>query len=168
MVFYRDKRHIRGQPSSLQMGDSRIHFTERAKFLGLTFDTHLNWIDHINDLKARCLRRLAILKAVARVHWGADRPTLMLLYKAIVLSLLDYGCQIYGNATEAILQRLDSVHHAGIRISSGAFQSSRISSLLAESGELPLSFHRQMVTMKTAVRLSVATSIGDLFYPDRD
>ena len=58
MVFYKDKRHVRGQSVSLQMGNTQILITDNVKFLGMTFDSHLNWIGHINNIKAQCLRRM--------------------------------------------------------------------------------------------------------------
>lgn len=168
MIFYRDKRHLRGDAVPLRMGDVSIPFCDTVKFLGLTFDSHLNWVDHIRILKARCMQRMNVIKAVTRVHWGADRPTLLLLYKATVLSVLDYGCQIYGTASPSVLQKLDPVHHQGIRLSSGAFRSSRIECMLSEAGAMPLSSHRRLVMMRSAIRLMGSPPVSQCFQFDID
>lgn len=168
MIFYRHKRHLRGNVTALHMGDVHIPFCDNAKFLGLTFDSHLNWRDHIRNLKARCMQRMNVIKAVTRVHWGADRPTLLLLYKAIILSVLDYGCQIYGNASDSALDKLDPVHHQGIRLSSGAFRSSPINSLMAEAGAMPLLYHRQLVMMRSAIRIMNSPPVKRCFQIDVD
>ena len=49
--------------------------------------------------------------------WGGDRDTLLMLYRAIVRSKLDYGCIVYGTASNTDLRQLDSImpylaHHA--------------------------------------------------------
>lgn len=163
VVFYKNKRHIRHQTVRLNLGPNVIKLCSHAKFLGLIFDTHLNWKSHVADLKARCFRRATVMKSIARVHWGADRSTLMLFYNATVLSVLDYGCSIYGTASPSVLHSLDSVHHMGVRISSGAFRSSRICNLLCEAGVLPLSYHRQLVMMRTAISLFHDPTLHDLF-----
>ena len=48
---------------------------------------------------------------------------------------------------------LDSVHHAGIRLATGAFKTSPIPSLLTDAGELPLDLHRQKAMLRYWIRL---------------
>ncbi|XP_066900683.1 uncharacterized protein [Halyomorpha halys] len=55
---------------------------------------------------------------------------------------MDYGSFVYGSARYQVLAKLDTIHHAGIRIATGAFRTSPILSLCAESGQLPLLFRR--------------------------
>ena len=42
-------------------------------------------------LKARCLKALNLLKVLSHTSWGADRTTLLKLYRPLVQSKLDYG-----------------------------------------------------------------------------
>ena len=70
------------------------------------------------------------------------------LYRALIRSKLDYGCMIYSSANPYILNTLDSVHNEGIRICTGAFKSSPISSLYAETGEPSLSTRRAKLTIQ--------------------
>ena len=121
----------------------RIPCVQETRFLGLIFDCKLTWVSHLKALKNKCLDALNILKVLAHTLWGADRKTLLRLYKALILSKLLYGCEIYSSASPSKLKILDSVHHTGIRLATGAFRSSPIPSLLVEAGELPLDLHRQ-------------------------
>ena len=52
-------------------------------------------IPNIKYLKAKCLRALNLLKVLSHTSWGADRTTLLKLYRSLVRSKLDYGCIIY-------------------------------------------------------------------------
>ena len=168
MLFYRDSRWKKGEGITLKMRDHIIPINQTVKFLGLIFDTHLNWKNHIAYVKAKCKSALNLLKKLSHTNWGADRHTLMMLYKTTVLSILDYGSQIYGSASEAVLKSLDAVHNEGLRISTGAFKSSPSKSVQVESGEPPLSLHRDLVTMRSAIRIQATDSPTKNLFNKRD
>ena len=132
---------------------TRVPCVEETRFLGLIFDHKLTWAPHIKILKAKCLEALNIFKVLSHSSWGADRQTLLKLHKALILSKLAYGSEVYSSASPARLKMLDSVHHAGIRLALGAFKSSPISSMLVDAGELPLDLHRQTALVKYWIRL---------------
>ena len=147
--------HIRGihQDQDIYLYGKRISCVEETRFLGLIFDRKLSWIPHIKDLKARCLKTLEILKALSHTSWGADRKHMLMLYKSLIASKLAYGCEIYSSAKDSKLKTLNSVHNAGIRIASGAFKSSPISSLMVDAGELPLELCRQSLLIQYYYRV---------------
>ena len=94
-----------------------------------------------------------ILKKLAHTTWGASRSTMLKLYKATVLSILEYGSPIYTSASESVLKTLEPVHHLGLRLATGAFRSSPTNSLIVESGDLPLKYRFQISTMKRGLKL---------------
>ena len=70
-----------------------------------------------------------------------------MLYRAIVRSKLDYGCIVYGTASNANLRQLDSIHNSGLRLELGAFCTSPVSSLYTETNETPLEERRLKLSM---------------------
>ncbi|XP_076057241.1 uncharacterized protein LOC143034778 [Oratosquilla oratoria] len=60
---------------------------------------------------------------------------------------------LYLYARNTKLERLNAVHHAGVRIATGAFKSSPIPSLLVDAGELPLVLMRQSQMIKYWTRV---------------
>ena len=122
----------------LKLDNDPIWFVKEAKFLGLIWDTKVTFEPHIKYLKARCQKPLNILKVLSRTEWGADRTTLLKLYRSLVRSKLDYGCVVYGSAAKTSLAKLDPVHNQGLRLSLGAFRSSPVESLYVEAHEHPL------------------------------
>lgn len=104
-------------PSGQQLAVSTEH-----KFLGIILDTKLTFIPHLKYLKGKCLKAMKIIKILSHTTWGSDRKCLMNLYKSLVRSRLDYGAPIYQSATHSALRTLDSVHHLGIRLATGAFR----------------------------------------------
>ena len=94
------------------------------------------------------MKRLDLLKCVSSVSWGADRAVMLRLYRAIVRTKLDYCSIVYMSAKDTALKVLDPVHHAAIRLSTGAFRSSPVESLNVESGEMPLVYRRSQLQIQ--------------------
>ena len=127
----------------LYLNGQRIPCVQETRFLGLIWDSRLTWKPQLANLKAKCLKALDILKALSHTSWGADRVQLLRLYRSLIFSKLMYGCEVYTSATPNRLNVLNSIHHAGIRISTGAFKSSPIESMLVDAGEISLDLHFQ-------------------------
>ena len=82
----------------LHLYGSPVPVVEESRFLGILFNRRLSFVPHIGYLRAKCLEALNLLKVLSRTSWGADRTTLLKLYRSLVRSKLDYGCIIYGSA----------------------------------------------------------------------
>lgn len=140
---------------TLKLDSIQLILSTTHCFLGLIFDGPiLTWKHHIAYLRTSCAKRLNILKRLAGVRWGASRTTLLHFYSTYIQSKLDYGSVIYGSASSSILKPLDTISNTAIRIALGAFCSSPIPSLFAESGILPLSFRRQSFLCKNLFKIS--------------
>ena len=146
MLFHR--KRIDEAPTLKLYNRIEIEFPPSVKFLGMHFDSSLNWKFHIRKLKTKCTKRLAILKNLSHLTWGADRHTLIQLYNALIRPLLDYGSVVYSSANDSILQTLNPIHNSALRISMGAFKSTPIISLYAESGEMPLKYRRKQLLIQ--------------------
>lgn len=137
----------------IKLSDNNIPNVQQTKLLGMILDPKLTWVPHLKDLKTRCTRALDILKCLSRKTWGADRSTLLHIYRAQIRAKLDYGCGIYSSATKTTLKMLDPIHHQGIRLSTGAFRTSPVESLYVESAEPSLSFRRNKLSLQMYTRL---------------
>ena len=137
----------------LYMNGQRIPCVDETRFLGLIFDRKLTWVPHFKFIRNKCFKSLQLLKILSHTSWGADRKTLLRLHHSLILSKLFYGCEVFTSASPSKLKMLDAVHHAGVRIATGAFKSSPISSLLADAGELPLDLLLQSSLVRCFYRL---------------
>ena len=82
--------------------------------------------------------------------WVAERTTLLHIYLILVCSKLDYGAHVYCTASPHTLRILDPVQNEGLRLATGAFRSSPITSLHVESNVLPLDLHRESLAVETS------------------
>ena len=137
----------------IRLNGQIIPTRSEAKFLGVWLDRRLTYKQHFKRIRERCFRSLNVLKCVSRTSYGADRTTLLLLYRSLVRSKLDYASFVYDSASESSKRTLDVVHHSALRVVTGAFRTSPAVSLLAEAHELPLSLRRKMLGMRYALKV---------------
>ena len=147
VVHFRTPRSRVQRPPNVRIGNTLLPVEGSTKFLGLWWDSHLSFKKHIRVLKTQCKEALNLLRVVAHLKWGGDRDTLLMLYRAVVRSKLDYGCIVYGTTANANLRPLDSIHNTGLRLALGAFCTSPVSSLYTEANEAPLEERRLKLSM---------------------
>ena len=155
------KQRIYTEPTHHLDGQA-IPVKDEVKFLGLVFDKKLDFKAHVAYLKKKCQKALNILRVVGHTDWGADKSTLLKLYRTLVRSKLDYGCAVYGSAKHDILKLLDPIHHQGLRIALGAFRTSPVQSLYAEAGEPSLRHRRLKLSMNYFLKLKSLPDITTL------
>ena len=51
--------------------------------------------------------------------------------------------EIYSSASKTLIKKLDSIHNTGIRICTGAFRTSPVTSLMVDANEYPLNYRRE-------------------------
>jgi len=73
VVFsHRTNTHI-----ELTINNQLVKIDNKAKFLGIVFDSKLNWNEHIKYLEEKCKKRLNLMRAVAGNTWGANKKSLL-------------------------------------------------------------------------------------------
>ncbi|KAI5708247.1 hypothetical protein M8J77_018932 [Diaphorina citri] len=138
---------------SLTYNGIQLKFVSGTKFLGLQWDSKMNWSLHIEYIKKRALNSLNALKMICNKRWGVRREVLLKFYKSFILPIFDYGSFIYGSAKDHLLSKLNTIHHTGIRIATGALRSSPVVSLYVDSGIPPLSLRRAKLLMNYVAKV---------------
>ena len=105
-------------------------------------------------MKAKCLKTLDILKVLSNTNLGGDRSVLLNLYRSLVRSKLDYALIVYGSARKSYLKSLDTIHYQGLRLALGAFRTSPVESLYAESNEPSLYTRREKLSLQYTTKLA--------------
>ncbi|XP_055691082.1 uncharacterized protein LOC129794310 [Lutzomyia longipalpis] len=137
-------------PPSFTIYDSPIAVEETIKILGVNFDNKLSFKQHVANLRSECAKRVQLIRTLANTSWGADRSQLLQVSLAVVGGKCDYGVQAYGTASISTLNRLNGPYNAAIRLSTGAFKSSPVESVLAEAGVSGLEERRSLLIMRWA------------------
>ena len=88
------------------------------------------------------------MRSVSSTEWGADQKTLMMIYRSLIRSKIDYGCIVYNSASSRDLESLESVSNEVMRMSSGCFKYTPIFSLQGITGEPPLQIRIYKLSLK--------------------
>nr|CAI5855984.1 unnamed protein product [Callosobruchus analis] len=145
-------RHRLPDINNITLGSLNIPVKNCVTYLGITLDSKLTWNDHINKSLDKCERSLNVLKAVNRYKWGADPKTNLLFYRAYTRSIIDYGCFLYGSATQSRLLKIDRIQFKALRLALGALRSTPTQALLAECNEPPLYLRRLFLAEKYIIK----------------
>ena len=139
---------------NLSLDGVRLEYSPVARFLGLKFDGRLTWKAHVKYLKQVAVPALNLLKHLTGTSWGADRKSLLMIYKSLVRSKFDYGSQAYGTATEHTLQPLTVLQNMCLRICTGALRCTRVSRLEVEAVVPPLQRRRDYLCLAYGYKLA--------------
>ena len=133
-------------PPPLYLHNTALEYVQQYKFLGLQFDSpKLTWSYHIQYLKQRTTADISLLKSISHNHWGSDRKTLLMFYKSLIRSKLDYASHLYNSATHKLISPLETIQNQCLRICTGLRNTTPIISLLAESHIPSLKYRRTLL-----------------------
>lgn len=154
----------------LYLKENVIECVDSFKFLGLIFDCKLTWKKHIELINTKCRQSLNILKVLAHTKWGADPQSLLMIYKTLILSKIDYGSIAYSSARKSLLDILNKIQNLGIRYCLGAFPTTPIQSLHCESAIIPLEIRRKilMTTYLTGAKANHKNPNNEFLFPEEN
>ena len=125
-----------------------IPLVSQFKFLGVVLDPRLTMNKHVTHIQTKCKRRLNLFRCITSTPAGADRNTLLRLYKTIVLPIIEYGSIIYAGGSQPTLDKLEVVQNNFLRLALGAMKTSPVISLQVDANITPLHIRRMELTMR--------------------
>ena len=118
LIYFRDRKSAI-PTSKVKLNGIILSATDRVKYVGITFDEHLTFKEHIKLLNAK-LKRANNLIAISR-HY-LPKKLLIQIYYGQFYSHLTYGCQLWGQKDSAIEQTINLQKKAIRLISFAHFQ----------------------------------------------
>jgi hypothetical protein len=94
------------------------------------------WRPHINAIAVQTKAPYNLMRNVSAQSWRASKKALLLtLYKALIRSRLDYGCEAFYTASHSQLLRLDNMQHKCLRLCCGAIRFTPVNALEQDCGK---------------------------------
>lgn len=90
---------------------------------------------------------------MAECDWGADKNSLIDIYRACMRSSIDYGCIVYGAAAITSLGKINRLQYRAFCVCIGAIKSTPVNAILIEAGETPLKLRREKLALAYWIRL---------------
>jgi len=97
----------------ISLGQTDLKHVHSCKYLGITIDADLKWIDHVNSVYKKLIKYVGIFYKLRKI---LPIYCLKSLYFAFVHSHLLYGVEIYGNACSKHLDKLVKLNNKILRI----------------------------------------------------
>ena len=76
---------------NLKLYGETLKIYPQVNFLGITFDSQLNFKKHFEDILDRCNTRYHRLRLLVNKKWGPSPATLIQIYKQCVRRIFKYG-----------------------------------------------------------------------------
>ena len=112
VIFHPPKKYIHYKVR-LQISNKLLKQDSHIKYLGIIFDSHLNWKKHIHELGKKISKSIGIL---SKIRHFVSIDILIQLYYCFVYSLITYGILVWGNTYETSLKSLTTLQNKAIRI----------------------------------------------------
>jgi ribonuclease HI len=138
----------------LKLQGKNITCLTSVKLLGVTLDKHLTFNAHVDDIVDRSKKTLNLMRCLSGTTWGASKNVLLTIYKALILSIVDYCCFIYTNCSRSVLKKLDTIQYKSLLLATGGLKGTALNALLGECNELPLNYRREKLTINYLIKIS--------------
>ena len=142
--------------AKLTIYGKQLQFVESTKFLGLIFDSRLSWSQHIQHIIDKSKSKVNLLRSLTGQTWGADKASLLRIYRTLIRSRLEYGSVVLHTASSKTINRLVSVHNQCLRIITGCIRSTPTAAMENECGEPPLHLRVYEQQLKFAVKVKAS------------
>ena len=101
---------------TIQINGSSIQEVDNAKFLGITIDNRLNWIENIKCISRKIAKGTGI---IIKARKAFESETLLNLYNSLIFPHISYGIHVWGTAASVHLNRLHVFQKKIVRIICG-------------------------------------------------
>ena len=131
---------------------------KNPKLLGVVLDPLFTFSPHVRHVAKKANERLRVIKALAGSSWGQDKETMLITYKSLIRSNLDYAAPIWSpNVKPTPLDRLQCIQNASLRVVTGCHKMASEAHLHAETYMLPVSDHLRMISAQFLASCSRAS-----------
>ena len=134
----------------LSLNNVKLNRVQSHKHLGVTLSHDMKWNPHIDLAINKATKRL---NGIRRIRFLITRGAREILYKALVLPILEYGNVLYDNCSLYLKQRLESVQRQAAVICSGSFRTTSYNKLLTELGWPTLDLRRKLARLSILYKM---------------
>lgn len=116
-----------------------LPISDKVKNLGVTFDKHLSWIPHVNEVSRKLF---ATVKSLKRLCNFLPIPTKVLIAQSLLLPILDYADTCFVNLNVEQVNKLERLQNLCIRFIFGLRKYDHVSEFRKKLKWLPIRLRR--------------------------
>ena len=139
-------RHESSKHPRLTLGGQAIPLNKTPTILGITYDTHMTFTPHVNNVTTKATRKLNALRAVSNTKFGQQKESLSVMYKQFIRTTLNYASTAwYPTIKPTNREKLQVTQNRCLRTITGSTQTTNINHLHSETKILPINYHLDMI-----------------------
>ena len=96
---------------NLKLYGERLKIYPQVKFLGITFDSQLNFKKYFEDILDRCNTRYHRRRLLVNKKWGPSPATLIQIYKQCIRSIFEYSSVSTITASDNIISKIQGLQN---------------------------------------------------------
>ena len=165
-LFARNGNRKDFQPKStlaIELNGEKIVQSLNPVILGITFDPSMNFKYHFTKLIDRCSAKLNLIRILSTYNKQINSSKLILVYKAYILSLIQYSSIPYLYLKENVVRKIESIQTSALRT---IFHCSKFVSnaSLRQVGQIkPISVVMKRLFINQCQRQSISVSFSEIF-----
>ena len=145
---HQDKIH-----PSIFIENSHLPLLKCPRILGVYQDPSLSFNKHSQYVAERVSGRNNIPKALAGTSWGQQKETLLMTYKAVGRSIINYAAPVWSpNPHDTNYRKIQYTQNEALRIATGCHKMSSIYHLHTEAEMLTVKEHSELLSAQYMAR----------------
>ena len=116
MIIFSRSALARKTELNLKLFGKTLKIYSQVKFLGITFDSQLNFKKHLEHILDRCNTRYHCLRLIVNKEWGPSPATLIQIYKQCVCPIFEYGSISTITASDNIISKIQQLQNKFIQL----------------------------------------------------
>ena len=101
---------------NLKLYGETLKIYPQVKFLGINFDSQLDFRKHFEEILDRCNTRYHRLRFLVNKKWGPSPATIIQIYKQCVRLIFEYGSLSTVTASDYIISKIQRLQNKFIRL----------------------------------------------------
>jgi hypothetical protein len=132
---------------------SKIPEVKEIKHLGVYFDHGLRWTRQTEAVIQKTSKLKNLFKILTNTKHGPSIDSLVIMYKALVRSRIDYGIMVAGTSSQNRQKKIEAIQNGIMRIILGAPQSTPIKEMLLELDLQPITTRKSWLSGRYLIRV---------------
>src|SRR5678816_1808752 len=139
-------RHQSSLHPIITLNNNPLPLNKTPKILGLTYDTHMTFSPHIDQITSSTKWKLNILRTFSQHNFSDRKHTLTTTYKQLLRTNINYASHAWFPAlSKSNTKKLQITQNTALRIITGCAKTTPIQHLHDETYILPIPTHLKMV-----------------------
>ena len=116
MIIFSRPILARNTELNLKLYGETLKIYPQVKFLGITFDSQLNFKKHFEEILAHCNTRYHRLRLLVNKKWGPSPATIIQIYKQCVRPIFVYSSLLTITASDYIISKIQRLQNKFISL----------------------------------------------------